>query len=182
MNTPPSDNAPSGAPYTPPQPPKSGSGGCWKAAGLTCGVLFLVALIAVFFVGRAVKENISHSHKGNLFGTLFSTGRATQDGIKIQQAVVAYRKAHGHYPSSLLDLVSEGRIDGKILHNDLDPSPSPTSISWHYTKPAPDAPGSTPLLTEHFRLDIPGSKAQSADSALVITLDGKAGSSTATGQ
>ncbi len=182
MNTPPSNNPPFGAPYTPPGSPKSGSGGCWKAVGLTCGVLFLAALIGAFLLTRAVKNEYAHPHKGSMFGTMFSMTHVIQDGLKIQQAIVGYRKAHGHYPDTLLALVSEGRIDGKLLHNDLDSSPSPGSISWHYTKPAPDAPGYTPLLTEHFHMDIPGGKAQSTDNTLVITLDGKTASSAAPGR
>jgi len=171
--TPPS---PPGTYYTPPLPPKAGSGGCWKAAGLTCGVLFLLVLIGGVFLVRTVKENMAHPKRGSIMGTTFLAARAVQDGQKLQRAIVQYQRAHGHYPNSLLDLVREGRVDGKLLHNGLDSNPSPGSVSWQYSKPAPGAPGSSILLTEHYSMDIPGVKGSSGGGMLTITLDGQTGS------
>lgn len=169
---------PPGNYYPPPVPPKSGSAGCWKAAGLTCGVLFLLVLIGGVLLVRFGKQQYEHPTRGSILGTTFMAGRAMQDGLKLQRAIVEYQAAHGHYPNTLLDLVREGRIDGKLLHNDLDPKPSVGSISWEYIKPGPGAPGSTTLLTEHYFLDIPGARGASGASAITITLDGHTGSTT----
>ncbi len=180
MSTPPlPPTPPPGNPYAPPPPPKSGSAGCWKAAGLTCGVLFLLALIGGVFLVRTVKENMAHPRRGSIMGTVFLVGRTTQDGLKLQRAIVEYHRAHGHYPGSLLDLVREGRIDGKILHNGLDPNPGPGSISWQYSKPVSGAPGGTPLLTEHYSLQISGAQRGAGDGTITVSLDGQVGSTTA---
>ncbi len=174
MSTPPlPPTPPPGNYYIPPQPPKSNSAGCWKAAGLTCGVLFLLVLIGGVFLVRTVKENMTHPRRGSLIGTTVLVTRSLQDGQTLQKAVIGYKDAHGHYPNSLLDLVREGRVDGKILHNDLDPNPSPGSVSWKYLKPAPGAPGDTPLLTEHYTIDVPGGAGSGGAGEIVITLDGK---------
>ncbi len=176
MSTPPlPPTPPPGNYYAPPPPPKPNSAGCWKAAGLTCGVLFLIALIGGVFLVRAVKENLTHPKRGSIIGTTVLVSRSLQDGQTLQRAIVEYRRAHGHYPNSLLDLVREGRVDGKMLHNDLDPNPNPGSISWQYSKPAPGAPGRTPLLTEHYFVDVPGGKGSGGAGTLVVTLDGKPG-------
>jgi len=174
--TPPS---PPGNYYTPPLPPKAGSGGCWKAAGLTCGVLFLLVLIGGVFLVRTVKENMAHPKRGSIIGTTVLVTRSLQDGQVLQQAIVEYQRAHGHYPNSLLDLVREGRVDGKLLHNDLDSNPSPGSVSWQYSKPAPGAPGSTILLSENYFLNVLGVKGAAGASAITITLDGRGSSTTA---
>lgn len=180
MSTPPlPPTPPPGSYYTPPLPPKSGSAGCWKAAGLTCGVLFLLVLIGGVFLVRTVKENMAHPHRGSIMGTVFLAGRVTQDGLKLQKAIVGYKGAHGHYPGSLLDLVREGRVDGKILHNDLDPNPSPGSVSWQYSKPPAGAAGSTTLLTEHYSLNVPGAQGAAGSGTITITLDGQMGSTAA---
>ncbi len=177
MSTPPPPPAPPpGNYYPPPVPPPSNSAGCWKAAGLTCGVLFLLALIGVIFVGQAIRKNMDHPTRGSIIGTGILVFRVTQDGQTLQRAVVQYKGAHGHYPSSLLDLVRDGKVDGKILHNDLDPNPSVGSISWQYSKPAPGAPGNTPLLTEHYLVGVPGGKGSAGSGTITITLDGQAGS------
>lgn len=174
MSTPPP--APPPGYYPPPVPSRASSSGCWKAAGLTCGVLFLLALVGVIIAGRALKESFTHPTRGSIFGMGVMIGRATVDGKTLQKAIVGFHAAHGKYPNTLLDLVREGRIDGKILHNDLDASPSPASISWHYTKPAPGAPGSTPILTEHYVLDIPGARGSGGSGTITVTLDGETGS------
>ncbi len=177
MSTPlPPPTPPGGNYYAPPVRPPSGAAGCWKAAGLTCGVLFLLALIGGVLLVRTAKENYAHPRRGSVMGTIFLTGRAVRDGQTLQRAIVEYHRAHGHYPNSLLDLVREGRVDGKILHNDLDPNPSPGSISWEYSKPASGAPGSTTLLSEHYALDIPGARGQAGNGTITITLDGQTGS------
>lgn len=179
MSTPPPPPTPPPSNYyAPPARPPSGAGGCWKAAGLTCGVLFLMALVGGIFLVRTVKENMAHPHKGSILGSAFLVVQATQDGQKLQRAIVEYKVAKGHYPKSLLELVSTGRIDGKLLHNELDPSPSPASISWHYARPAAGAPGNTPLLTEHYVLDIPGAKGGAGAGDITITLNGQVVSAT----
>lgn len=165
-------NPPSGAPYyTPPPTPQSSSGGCWKAVGITCGVLFVLALIGVFFGVRAVKHAMSDRH--SVFGQAMSLGVTTGNGIKIQQAVVQYHQKHGHYPRALTDLVADGLVDGKVLHSDLDPNPSPGHVSWRYTRPAEGAAGNTEILRLHFRLNMPTAANQPPpETDIIINLDG----------
>lgn len=169
MNTPPTSSSTTGSH---PPPPKSTSSGCLKAAGIGCGALFLLALVGVFFLVRSVKHEYAHPHRGGLFGTIIIGAQASQDGRKIQQAIVAYRRAHGKYPDTLPQLVADGMIDGKLLHNDLDPNPSPASISWQYVKPGPSTPPDGDLLIEKFQMPVPGAKSQIATGYVVIDLNG----------
>lgn len=180
MSLPPTPPAPPpGNYYAPPPPPKNSAAGCWKAAGLTCGVLFLLGLIGGVLLVRTVKENYAHPSRGSIMGTVFLAGRVARDGQRLQRAIVDFHRAHGHYPNSLLDLVREGDVDGKILHNDLDPNPSPGSISWKYAKPAPGTPGSAPLLTENYSVRVPGGPGSAGNGTITITLDGQVGSAAA---
>jgi hypothetical protein len=151
--------------YNAPPPAKSSSGGCWKAAGITCGVLVLLVIIAGFFIYRAGK---------GIFGQAMSIGKTAANGIKIQQGVVQYHTKNGKYPATLTDLVSDGEIDGKILHSDLDTDPNPGHISWTYTKPAEGSPGSTPILKYHYHLNLPGANSarQVPATDITINLDG----------
>lgn len=167
--------------YSAPPPTRSNSSGCWKAAGITCGVLIVLTAVVVFFAVRAAKEAI---HKGTgifgkTFGAAFDIGITTANGLKIQQAVVKYHQQHGKYPDTLTDLVADGLVDGKILHSALDTNPDPGHISWTYTKPAEGAPGSTPILKLHYHIVIPGSNTQQTqDNDMIINLDGTTGQNT----
>ncbi len=69
-----------------------------------------------------------------------------------------------------MQLVQESRIDGKLLHNDLDDNPNPGHISWRYLKPAQGAPADTPLLKEPYQITMEGS---TQSSQVVIALDGR---------
>lgn len=157
------------------------SGGCWKAAGITCGALFLLGLVAVFFGVRAVKTEMAHPRRGSIFGAVMETGAAMQDGLQIQRAVVRYKQAHGAYPKALTDLVADGLLDGKRLHSALDPDPNPGHISWTYARPGSHAVGATPLLTLHYPLTLTMGKRgpQTQNAAITIRLDGSASSDAA---
>lgn len=104
-------------------------------------------------------------------------GKAGVDGFRLQQAIVAYHQEKGQYPQTLLDLVSTNRIDGKLLHNDLDDNPDPSHVSWRYTPPAEGAPANTPILEEPYQITFGGS---TQPGNIVITLDGRNQPSAAT--
>lgn len=151
--------------------PRNSSGGCWKAFGITCGVLLVLGVIVIFFAARFVKDSVKDRH--GLFGQIAGIGMTAANGAAIQQAVVQYHQKHGRYPDALSALVSDGLIDGRVLHSDMDPDPSPGHVSWRYTKPAEGAPGSTPLLKFHFRLNVPTGRNQPPpESDVIINLDG----------
>lgn len=155
----------------PNQPPSNSNSGCLKAFGITCGVLLVLAIVGGIFAVRFVKNSMADKH--GLFGQIAGIGMTSANGVQIQKAVVAYHDKHGHYPDTLMDLVSDGQIDGKILHSDMDPNPNPGHVSWQYTKPAEGAPGNTPILKFHFRLNVPTGKNQPPpESDVVINLDG----------
>lgn len=156
----------------PPYPPPSNSnGGCLKAFGITCGVLLVLGIIAVFFVGRFVKNSMADRH--GIFGQIAGISMTAANGAAIRKAVVDYHAKHNRYPNALPDLVSDGLIDAKILHSDMDTDARLNHVSWRYTKPAEGAPGKTPILRFHFRLNVPTGRNQpTPESDVVFNLDG----------
>lgn len=170
MNIPPGP-PPGGYPlhYGAVPPPKSGSNG-WKIAGFGCLALFLLAAIGGVLLVRSVKGRISHPSKNDVVGVAILAGKAGMDGAELRQAIAAYHQEKGQYPKSLIQLVQDGHVDGKLLHNDLDDNPNPGHISWRYVRPAEGAPGSTPILEEPYRITMGGS---TQSSSIVITLDGR---------
>ncbi len=167
MSIPPGGFPPNYGAVSPPR--KTGVSG-WKIAGFGCLALFLLAALGVVLIGRAVKDQVTHPSRSNPIGIGIMAGKAGMDGARLQQAIVAYHQEKGQYPKTLLDLVSANRIDGKLLHNDLDDSPDPGHISWRYTKPAEGAPGETPILEEPYQITIGGG---SQPGSIVIALDGR---------
>ena len=159
-------------------PAKSGVSG-WKIAGFGCLGLFLLAGLGVALLVRATKDQLAHPSKNSVIGIGVMAGKAAADGKNLQQAIVAYHRDKGKYPQTLMQLVQEGTIDGKRLHNDLDDDPNPGHISWHYTKPAEGAPGDTTILTEPYRITMGGS---TQSSTIGFTLDGRSLSGTASAQ
>ncbi len=167
----PSSPPPGGYPFhSGAAPPRKAGVSGWKIAGFGCLALFLLAAVGGVLVVRTVKDRISHPSKNDVVGLTVIAGKAGMDGVRLQQAIIAYHQEKGQYPQSLMQLIQEGRVDGKLLHNDLDDSPNPGHISWRYIKPAEGAPSSTPLLEEPYKITM-GSSTQS--SQIVITLDGR---------
>lgn len=163
MSIPPPNTPPPGGYYYNPNPgrPANNSSGCWKAFGITCGVLVLLGIIGIVVVVRTT---------GGLFRQAMGVGLASQSGRVIQQAVVAYHAKNGKYPPNLTALVSDGELtDAKVLHSDQDPNPSPGHISWRYHRPPEGAPGNTPLLDLPYQISFSG-RTQAGD--LIINLDG----------
>lgn len=158
----------------PPSKPSGVSG--WKIAGFGCLALFLLAALGGVLLVRAVKDQISHPSRNSPLGIGILAGKAGMDGVRLQQAIVAYHQEKGKYPQTLLDLVSDNRIDGKLLHNDLDDNPNPGHVSWRYTKPAEGAPGETPILEEPYQVTFGGS---TQPGNIVIKLDGRSQTKTA---
>ena len=155
----------------PNRPPSNSNGGCLKAFGITCGVLLVLAVVGVFFAARFVKNSMADKH--GLFGQIAGIGMTAANGAQIRKAVVDYHAKHGRYPNALTDLVSDGLIESTLLHSDMDTDPNPRHVSWRYTKPAEGAPGSTPILKFHFRINVPTNTNQPApESDVVINLDG----------
>ena len=150
-------------------PRKPGING-WKIAGFGCLGLFLLAAVGGILLVRAAKDQLSHPSKNSPLGIGIIAGKAGMDGAHLRQAVVSYHQEKGQYPQSLIQLVTENRIDGKLLHNDLDDNPSPGHVSWRYLRPAEGAPGDTPVLEEPYQITMGGS---TQSSRIVITLDGR---------
>ena len=172
MSIPP--NTPPGGPYTSP-PPKSSGGNGWKIAGAGCLGLFLLAAVCGVLLVRNVKNKITNPSKNDIVGMAVLAGQAGLDGARLRQAVVQYHTQHGTYPKSLMDLYTDGSIDGKLLHNGLDDSPDPAHVSWRYTRPAEGAPGNTPILEEPYHITI-GNTTQPG--RIIIDLDGKSQTNT----
>jgi len=167
----PSSPPPGGYPFhSGAAPPRKAGVSGWKIAGFGCLALFLLAAVAGVLLVRAAKDQFAHPSKTSPLGIGIIVGKATMDGVHLQQAIIAYHQEKGQYPLSLMPLVQESRIDGKLLHNDLDDSPNPGHISWRYIKPAEGAPSSTPLLEEPYKITMGGS---TQSSQIVITLDGR---------
>ncbi len=150
-------------------PRRSGVSG-WKIAGFGCLALFLLAAVAGILLVRAFKDQYTHPSKNSPLGIGIIAGKAGMDGVRLHQAVLAYHRKKGQYPRTLMQLVQDGHVDGKLLHNDLDDDPNPGHVSWRYTKPAEGAPGDTPLLEEPYRITMGGS---TQSSRIIITLDGR---------
>ena len=167
-NTPP-PNMPSPGGYYPAPPPKPSGVNGWKIAGFGCLAVFLLAAIGGVLLVRSVKSSLAHPSKNSLIGIGVIAGQAALQGRQIAGAVTAYHAAHGTYPKSLMDLYTDGTLDGKLLHNDLDDHAEPAHLSWRYTPPAEGSPPNTPILEEDYHLSYGGS---TAPGRLVINLDG----------
>ena len=148
---------------------KSGVNG-WKIAGFGCLALFLLAALGGVLLVRTAKDQWTHPSKNSPLGIGIIAGKAGMDGAILRQAIVAYHQENGTYPKTLMQLVQAGRVDGKLLHNDLDDDPNPGHVSWRYTKPAEGAPGNTPVLEEPYQITMAGS---TQSSRIVIMLDGR---------
>ena len=158
-----------GSSYGSVPPQKSGVNG-WKIAGFGCLGLFLLAAVGAVLLGVAARNQYQHPSKNSPLGIGIIAGKASVDGARLHSAIVAYHEEKGKYPTTLEQLVSENRIDGKMLHNDLDDYSSPGHVSWRYIKPAEGAPGNTPVLEEPYKITMGGS---TQSSRIVITLDGR---------
>ena len=155
---------PPGGYYSAPPPPKSGSSGCWKAVGITCGVLLLLFIIIVVAITVAVK-------KSGIAGTFTALTTTTQDGELIRQAIVKYHSTLGKYPDALIDLVPSYLPDAKVLHSDLDlVSKSPGHVSWKYFRPNEGDSGRTPLLELGYKMTF--GSTTTPQSTMIINLDG----------
>ncbi len=163
----PPNNPPPGGYYSAPPPKKSGNG--WKIAGFGCLGLFLLAAVGGVLLVRNVKNNLAHPNKNSIIGIGVIAGQTGLQGRQLAEAVAAYHVQHKAYPKTLMDLYSDGSIDGKLLHNQLDDSADPAHVSWRYTPPAEGAPGSTPILEEDYHITYGGG---TAPGRLVINLDG----------
>ena len=162
---PPQGNAPGGYYYGQPPPPANNNAGCLKAFGITCGVLLLLGVLggALLFktLGPVFQQTVKQGR---------SIGQASLNGRTIQQAVVAYHTKNHTYPPNLTALVADGELaDGKILHSDQDPNPSPGHISWRYLPPPDGAPGDTPILDLPYQITL-GGHVQSGH--VIVNLDG----------
>ncbi len=171
MSIPP--NTPSSGDSAIPAPKSSGSG--VKIAGAGCLALFLLAAVIGVLLVRGVKDRYEHPTKNDFVGIMALAVQAGTDGAHLRRAILAYHAQHRQYPKSLMDLYTDGSIDGKLLHNGLDDSPDPAHVSWRYTPPAEGAPGSTPLLEEAYHVTSGGA---TQPGKIVITLDGKNRTST----
>lgn len=168
---PPYSTPPPGGYYSTPPSRSSGGGNGWKIAGFGCLGLFLLLAIGGVLLVRNVKNSLDHPSKNSFIGMGMLAGKASLDGVHLQQAIVAYHAKHNAYPQTLIDLYSDGAIDdGKLLHNDLDDNPKPAHISWRYFPPAEGAPGNTPILEEPYHLTIGGT---TAPGKITIDLDGQ---------
>ena len=173
-NQPPSNQPPGGYYAAPPSRP-SGGGTGWKIAGFGCLGLFLLAAIGGALLVRNVKNSLAHPSKNSIIGIGVMAGQAGLDGARLQHAIVAYHSQHGTYPKTLMALYTDGSIDGKLLHNDLDDSADPAHLSWRYFPPAEGAPGNTPILEEPYHITIGNT---TAPGKIVIDLNGKSESNT----
>ena len=156
MSVPPNNYPPPGGYYPSQPPPKKTGGSGWKIAGFGCLGLFVLLAVGGVLLVRNVKNNFSHPNKNSIIGIGVMAGQAALDGVHLQQAIVAYHAQHNAYPKTLMDLYSDGTVDGKLLHNNLDDSPDPAHVSWIYTPPAEGAPGSTVILEEPYHASIGG--------------------------
>ena len=167
-NYPPNSYPPGGYPPVPPRP--SGGGKGWKIAGLGCLGLFVLLAVGGVLLVQNVKSKLANPQKNDVVGVAILGGQVALQGTQLQQAIVAYHTQHSAYPKSLMDLYTDGSIDGKLLHNALDDSQDPAHVSWRYAPPEEGAPGSTVILEEPYHVTV-GSSTSSG--RIAITLDGK---------
>ena len=140
--------------------PAGSSSGCLKAFGITCLSLLVLGILGVLLLFPTVR---------GVFQTVRQAASASQDGENIRQAILAYHQKNGAYPPSLISLVTDGESDGRDFHSSLDADPDPSHISWTYTPPAKNAPGSTPILDLPYQVTVLG---HTAPGHLIVDLDG----------
>jgi len=179
MSIPPASPPPGGYYAAPPPPANSGSGGGWKIGGIGCAVIFLLVVIGGVMTVRNFKNQLAHPNKGNIMGTAIAAEKAGMDGAEIQQAITHYHTQNGKYPNSLMELVQDGSLDGKKLHNELDDHSDPGHVSWIYHRPTEGAPDTTPVLEEPYHITVGGT---TQPGRLVILLNSRSAGNTASGQ
>ena len=174
-NSRPIGSPPGGYSSLPPHRP-SGGGKGWQIAGFGCLGLFVLLAVGGVLLVQNVKSKLANPQKNDVVGIVILGGQVALQGTQLQQAIVAYHTQHSAYPKSLMDLYTDGSIDGKLLHNALDDSQDPAHISWQYAPPEEGAPGSTVILAESYHVTV-GNRTSAG--RIAITLDGKSVTGTA---
>jgi hypothetical protein len=173
-------------PYTPPGgyvPPSAQFGqqrsgpSCWLWGLCTC----LVVVIIVCVVAGTAIYNYSKSSGGKKFfssmhtalGETSKLGPALTKLHAVHDAIIRYHERNGTYPATLKALLPDYLASASDLHTDFDTNHDPTHVSFAYTQPAANAPGSTQLLSFHwtYTIDI-GVQKQDIDTEVDMMIDG----------
>ncbi len=170
-------NFPPGGYVTPNSTPPKRGPGCWAWGLMTC--LVVVIIFAVLFAAGLYK--MSKTAQGRkLMGTFSSAvhsgqnmGACMQKMKAVRDAVVRYHDHTGKYPANLNALLPDYLASPATLHCDLDSVTDPKHVTFVYTKPKEGAPGSTPLLSFHWKYEIAvGDQSELSEMNVGMTLDG----------
>jgi hypothetical protein len=112
---------------------------CLKTAGITCLVLFVVAIALGLWLLNSVMKNPVFK-KG--FSEVKAMTQCMQNLKEIGGALTRYESRNGKYPTSLSELHPTFLEKSQNLHCPSDPSPE-GKVSYEYFPPPPGAPGST---------------------------------------
>ena len=144
---------------------------CLMAAGITCLVLVIVGVLVLLWIIRMVGTNPT-------FKQAFSGAKMVAEcqfhlqnpnnPQNISAALERYRTRNGRYPDKLEDLCPDFLENRAILHCPADSRPTDV-VSYEYTKPAPDAPGSTVVVECNRHILIEGQPPH----VLSLTKDGR---------
>lgn len=152
--------------YPPPAPHRTNSGGCFKIASITCGVLAILMLVFFVAVGVYVKKQLRIPNSG--VNKLMQTSLTTQQGIEICSAIDRYRNKTGKFPDKLADLVPSTLYTDSQMHSPCDPNHDPNHISWTYIKPTEQTAASAPMI------EITCTIINGEQSVVVLSRNGKA--------
>jgi hypothetical protein len=152
---------------------------CWVWGLCTC----LVVVIIVCVVIATAVYNYSKSSGGKkLFSSMHTAlgetsklGPAMVKMHAVHDAVIRYHERNGAYPATLKALLPDYLASASDLHTDFDTNPDPAHVSFTYTEPAANAPGSTQLLSFHwtYMIDI-GVQKEDIDTEEDMLIDGSA--------
>lgn len=126
--------------------------GCWKSLGITCLVVAVVGIALLIWGFFSISKN-------PVFKRAMSEAQLlAKCQIQLKEiggALRRYESRHGKFPASLEELYPNFLENRAMLHCPADKRDA-SVVSYGYTPPGPDAPGSTKVAACRFHVLVEG--------------------------
>lgn len=121
---------------------------CAVAVGITCLVVLILGVLILLWIVRMLSTNpaFKQAYGGaKLMAECQLHLQNPNSKQDINDALERYRTRNGKYPAKLDELYPDFLEDKAVLHCPADPRPTDV-VSYGYTQPAVDAPGTTVVV------------------------------------